>query len=263
LLASGNSNLYFSQSNIVYNLNLQAMELNMLNQPTARRGFIGVLASGAATLGVASLAFPLTLKAGVKSTDKPNLIETVPEDPDAWFAKIKGKHRMVFDATHPKEIFPFAWPRVFLLTNEATGSVASDCSVVVILRHDAIPYAMEDKLWAKYKFGEMFQAHDPATKAPATRNPFWKPQKGAFKIPGFGEVAIGIDELQASGVMFCVCDAAMTVNSAVTADKMGLKAEDVKKEWVQGLLPGIQPVPSGVWAVGRAQEHGCAYCSVA
>jgi len=25
-------------------------------------------------------------------------------------------------------------------------------------------------------------------------------------------------------------------------------------------LPGIQPVPSGVWAIGRAQEHGCAYC---
>jgi intracellular sulfur oxidation DsrE/DsrF family protein len=27
-----------------------------------------------------------------------------------------------------------------------------------------------------------------------------------------------------------------------------------------GLLPGIQIVPSGVWAVGRAQEHGCQYC---
>ena len=34
----------------------------------------------------------------------------------------------------------------------------------------------------------------------------------------------------------------------------------VKKEWVAGVLPGIQVVPSGVWAVGRAQEHGCAYC---
>ena len=41
---------------------------------------------------------------------------------------------------------------------------------------------------------------------------------------------------------------------------MNLKAEDVKKEWVSGLLPGIQVVPSGVWAIGRAQEKGCAYC---
>jgi intracellular sulfur oxidation DsrE/DsrF family protein len=189
--------------------------------------------------------------------------ETLPDDADAWFNKIKGKHRIVFDATHPKEIFPFAWPRVFLLTNEKTGSPANDCGVVVVLRHDAIPYAFKHELWEKYKFGEMFHAQDPATKAAATRNPFYMPAKGAFKVPGIGEVAIGLDELQASGVMFCVCDAAMTVYSAAAAEKMGMAAADVKKEWVAGLIQGVQPVPSGVWAVGRAQEHGCAYCAVA
>ena len=232
---------------------------NILKKSNPRRSFLNALASGAAALGVASLVSPLQLKAGSLEPAVSNL----PDDPDAWFAKIKGKHRIVFDATHPKEIFPFAWPRVFLLTNQATGTAEKDCGVVVILRHAAIPYAFEDKLWEKYKFGELFEANDPATKAPATHNPFWKPAKGAFKIPGFGEVAIGIDELQASGVMFCVCDAAMTVYSAVAAGKMGSNAADVKKEWLAGLLPGIQPVPSGVWAVGRAQEHGCAYCSVA
>ncbi len=235
------------------------MEDNILKQSNPRRSFLNALASGAAALGVASLVSPLQLKAGSLEPAGSNLLD----DPDAWFAKIKGKHRIVFDATHPKEIFPFAWPRVFLLTNQATGSAEKDCGVVVILRHAAIPYAFEDKLWEKYKFGEMFEANDPATKAPATHNSFWKPAKGTFKIPGFGEVAIGIDELQASGVMFCVCDAAMTVYSTVAAGKMGSNAADVKKEWLAGLLPGIQPVPSGVWAVGRAQEHGCAYCSVA
>lgn len=235
------------------------MKKNILKQPTHRREFIGALASGAAAFGAASLVFPLQLKA--ESTNENN--EISPEDPDAWFAKIKGKHRIAFDATHPKEIFPFAWPRVFLLTNESTGSPANDCSVVVILRHDAIPYAFESELWAKYKFGEMFKANDPETKAASVRNPFWKPKKGAYKIPGFGEVSIGIDELQASGVMFCVCDAAITVYSSVIAEKLGVNAAGVKKEWMQGLLPGIQPVPSGVWAIGRAHEHGCAYCAIA
>jgi intracellular sulfur oxidation DsrE/DsrF family protein len=234
------------------------MEDNNLTQRTHRRDFLGSIATGAVAMGVASMVAPLNLKAGTLKTTENNL----PEDPDAWFAKIKGKHRIVFDATHPKEIFPFAWPRVFLLTNEATGSPVNDCGVVVVLRHDAIPYAFEDKLWTKYKFGEMFQAHDPATKAPSTRNPFWKPQKGAYKVPGIGEVSIGIDELQASGVMFCVCDAAITVYSAGASEKMGLVAADTKKEWLSGLLPGIQVVPSGVWALGRAQEHGCAYCAV-
>jgi intracellular sulfur oxidation DsrE/DsrF family protein len=46
----------------------------------------------------------------------------------------------------------------------------------------------------------------------------------------------------------------------ITAQKMNMDKEVIKKEWMSGLLPDIQVVPSGVWAVGRAQEHGCAYC---
>jgi len=224
-----------------------------LSQSTGRRGFLGSLAAGAATIGLTTLAAPL------KSIAEENHSGNYAADPDAWFNQVKGKHKIVYDVTQPHGIFPFAWPRVFLLTNAATGTPEKDCSVVVVMRHDAIGYAMEDRLWTKYKFGETFKAMDPATNKPADRNPFWKPAAGAFSIPGFGPIAIGINELQESGVMFCVCDAAMTVYSAAVAQGMGLKAEDVKKDWVSGLLPGIQPVPSGVWALGRAQEKGCGY----
>lgn len=230
-----------------------------LTQTTHRRGFIGTLAAGAASISMASLA-PLHLTAeppGERAKETND-----PETPDEWFNKIKGKHRIVFDATHPLEIMPFVWPRVFLMTNEKTGSPATDCGVVVVLRHNAIPYAFEDRLWQKYKFGEAFKANDPATKTAALRNPFWKPQNGDFKVPGIGEVQIGINELQADGVMFCVCDAAITVNSAAIAAGMKMDAAEVKKDWMAGLLPGIMVVPSGVWAVGRAQEHNCSYCFV-
>ncbi|WP_276479661.1 twin-arginine translocation signal domain-containing protein [Paraflavitalea pollutisoli] len=221
---------------------------------SSRRGFLGTLATGAAALGITTLATPF---AGMAAT---NFSPEELRNADAWFNKIKGKHRIVFDATRPHEIYPFAWPRVFLLTNAATGTTEKDCNVVVVLRHDAIPYAMQDNLWTKYKFGEVFKAADPATKQPATRNPFWNPKHGDFKIPGFGPVAIGINELQDSGVMFCVCDAAMTVYSSAIAAQLNKDAAEVKKEWVAGLLPNIQPMPSGVWAVSRAQEHGCTYC---
>jgi intracellular sulfur oxidation DsrE/DsrF family protein len=149
---------------------------------------------------------------------------------------------------------------VFLATNEATGTPAKDNSVVVVLRHGAIPYAFEDKLWQKYNFGEMFKVNDG--DKPAAKNPFWKPAKGTYKFPGIGEVPIGINELQESGVMFCVCNAAMTVYSAVIAGKTNQKPEDVLNEFKANVLPGIQIVPSGVWAVGRAQEHGCGYVFV-
>jgi intracellular sulfur oxidation DsrE/DsrF family protein len=59
--------------------------------------------------------------------------------------------------------------------------------------------------------------------------------------------------------MFCVCNAALTVHTAVIAAAMKLDATEVKKDWEAGILPGIQMVPSGVWALGRAQEHGCGY----
>jgi hypothetical protein len=229
------------------------MENNPLSSAHGRRGFLGRLVTGAAALGMASLASPLALSAK-------NVINPAPTDGDDWFNKIKGKHRMIFDATGPKDILPFAWPKVFLLTNAGTGTAEKDCGVVVVLRHDAIPFALEDRLWEKYKFGEVFKVQDPLTKAPALRNPFWQPKPGDYKVPGIGAVAIGINELQASGVLFCACDVAMTVYSAVLAGGSNLDPQEVKKEWLGGVLPGIQVVPSGVWAVGRAQEHGCAYC---
>lgn len=222
--------------------------------PNQRRDFLKQIATGAAVLGAGSLlSVPLqSSAAGHPSSDV--------SDADAWFDKVKGKHKIVFDVTEPKSIFPFAWPKIFLATNGATGTAEKDCSVVVVLRHAGIPFAMNNDLWAKYKFGEMFKVYEADGKTPATSNPFW--QSKPTTIPGVGEVKIGINDLQESGVMFCVCDMALTVNSAVAA--MGSKQDPamVHKEWLAGLLPNIQPVPSGVWAVGRAQEHGCAYCFV-
>jgi intracellular sulfur oxidation DsrE/DsrF family protein len=244
------------------------MTENNLNQTTKRRGFIGLLAAGAASIGLSAVASPF--KGGEqqeKASPKGKPTTQVLHPADQWFNKIKGRHRVVYDSTQPHEVFPFAWPKVFLMTNEATGTPANDCGVVVVLRHTAIPYAFKDNMWAKYNFadvfkaaelGPAFQAADAAT-AGKTRNPFLNTKEGDFKVPGIGAIAIGINDLQASGVMFCVCQAAMTVYSAVCADMKQMKHEDVLKEWNENLITGIQPVPSGVWALGRAQEHGCKY----
>ena len=214
------------------------MAKNDGKQTTHRRAFLGSVATGAAAFGMATFAAPLNLKAAQ------NLTDYGASDADEWFKKIKGKHRIVFDVTGPHSILPFAWPKVFLLTNDATGTPEKENSVVVVLRHNAIPYAMEDRLWAKYKFGEVFKIDDPKTKAPSLRNPFWKPQAGGFQIPGVGNVAIGINELQDSGVMFCVCAMAILVNSAVIAGQMNGNAEDVKKDFLSGVLPGVQAAAS-------------------
>jgi intracellular sulfur oxidation DsrE/DsrF family protein len=223
------------------------MQKTSISSNNPRRSFLTKLAG---VMGVSFLAAPAELQAAGSSIPVP----------DDWLGKLNGKHKMVFDVTQPHGIFPFAWPKVFLLTNQATGTPEKESNSVVVLRHDGIPYALEDRLWAKYKFGEAFGIDDHRTGKPALRNPFWQPKDGEFKVPGIGPVPIGINELQNSGVIFCVCDMALTVKSYGIAGKMNLDGAEVKKDFVSGILPGVNLVPSGLWAIGRAQEKGCGYC---
>jgi intracellular sulfur oxidation DsrE/DsrF family protein len=210
---------------------------------TGRRGFLGGIAAVAAAAGLSGV-LPSRLAA-----ENPPGDASLDAALDAWFGRIKGKHRIVFDAPQPNSGFVGIWPRVYLDSMEAT--YPGPATAVVILRHEALPLSMGDALWAKYSLGEMFNIKDGA--APATRNPY-------AVITGLPISGLGISELIKSGVLVGACDVALTVYSAGAAKKMGLAPDAVKKEWVAGLLPGVQVVPSGVLGVAHAQELGCAYC---
>src|SRR2546422_1200631 len=213
---------------------------------TPRRGFIGRLAAAMA-LGVTGLT-PLRLEA---QSEAPRTTGANP-DFEAWLNKITGKHKMVFDAPEVNSGMPVVWPRVWLNgNNENYGTKDTDNSAVIVLRHAGIPIAMQDALWVKYKLGEAFSIKDG--DAAATRNIFAKQMP--LPLPG-----TGIEQLLASGAQFGVCNVALTVYSGMVAQKMNMDAATVKADWVAGLMPGVQVVPSGVLAVSRAQEKGCNYC---
>ena len=221
-----------------------------------RRDFLGTLmATGA--IGLTSLT-PFRLNA---MQDQQMGNSTSNSGFDDWLGKIKGKHRQLFDSPQPVGGLPFAWARVFMMTGgsgekvQAGSSDSGDVQAVLVLRHASIPLAMKSELWKKYNFAKVFNVQDEQTKKPITENVFWQPKQGALPVPG-----MGINELMNDGVLIGVCDMAIMVFSQAVAKKMNLKAEDVKKEWEEGVLPGIQIVPSGVLAVNRAQEHGCSYC---
>lgn len=214
-----------------------------------RRDFLGTLIAST-TVGIAGLAIPREFGIAAPAFPTPDTSGF-----EAWLGKIKGKHKQVFDAPMPHGGLPLAWSRVFLMTNKSLGVADNDVKAVIILRHDAIPLGMESSLWDKYKFGEFFDIKDEASKSPLTMNPFWKAKEGSLPLPG-----MGLDQLMESGVLVGICDMAMTFYSMKAAEKTGMKAEDIKKDWVGGVFPGIQIVPSGVVALNRAQEHGCTYC---
>jgi len=214
--------------------------LDDFTSSTPRRGFLGRFAAAAMGIGAASLA-PETAAAATSKPTDPKL--------EAWFNKLTGKHRVVFDAPEPNGGFPVIWPRVYLLTTEASYP-GEGASTMVILRHNGLPLALQDSLWAKYKLGELFDIK--SGDAPATKSPY-------ATITGLPLPGLGVVELLKTGTLIGACDVAMTVYSSAAASKMGMDAAAVKKEWIAGMIPGVMLVPSGVMAVARAQDGGARY----
>jgi len=217
------------------------------NIENTRRQFIGALALGATASTISVLTNPIYAKSEVFE-------RKLMSDADEWFKKIKGSHRIVYDGSTPHGGFPIIWNWAFYLTNNETGSSDDDITAMTVLRHSALGLAMKDSAWEKYPLGEVFNVKD-ASGNPYKRNPYYEPQEGDFPLPGID----GIKRLQERGALFCACDLATKVYSNAVATQMGLDPTEVYNDWVASVLPGIQLVPSGVWALGRAQEHGCGY----
>ena len=217
-----------------------------------RRKFLGTVASGAAAIGIAALARPIDAAAAM-TTNPPGSTDLATFND--WLSQIKGSHKQVFDSPEPNGGVPLAWTRVFLMSNTAVGVADGDATAVLVLRHASIGLGMNDAMWEKYGFGELFKMDDPGTKAPAKRNAWYNPTPGQLPLPD-----MGVEALLKSGVLIGLCDMAMSVYSGMIGKKMGVDPATVKKEWVASIFPGIQVVPSGVLAINRAQEHGCTYC---
>jgi intracellular sulfur oxidation DsrE/DsrF family protein len=128
-------------------------------------------------------------------------------------------------------------------------------TAVVGLRHFSIPLAFNNEIWRKYKLGEFAKVTDAATKAPAIRNPYAYAKEGELMFSG-----MALEKLMARGAVVTVCNVALTILSGLAAQAAGLPKETAKAEWTAGMYKGVHIVPSGVLAVGRAQEKGCTYC---
>jgi intracellular sulfur oxidation DsrE/DsrF family protein len=214
-----------------------------------RRAFLSGVAIAAAGVGLAQIS------ANGEAAEPAGATPTGGTDFQAWLGSIKGKHRQVYDMPEPNNGMGLIWSHIFLLTGaQGYGVPESDLTAVVVMRHNAIPIAMNDTQWAKYKLGEVFKINDPGTKAPALRNPFNNVKPGDLPLP---EAAL--DKLVPRGVKFAVCDIALTLYSAMVAKQMGLEPAAVKKDWAGAVLPGVQLAPSGVVALNGAQAHGCSY----
>ena len=222
---------------------LEKTEMSDKEIPANRREFLALAAIAAAGLGA---MLPVATAAAAPSGPATDFTR--------WLDSISGKHRVVLDMREPNGGLAFAWAWVWLLTApQAYGGPESDVGAAIVLRHNAIPVALDDSAWAKYKLGEFFKIDDWKTGKPAVRNPFYLTMSEDF-LPD-----MAMQKLIDRGVRMVACDMAIHYYTGVLAKQTGLKQEDIKADWNSAVLPGIAHAPSGVVACQGAVARGCSY----
>jgi hypothetical protein len=237
-----------------------------VNDSSTRRDFItGMTASAAGLMAVAcasgtsAAAAPAPLGVPspvsyVESTQgnysmlKPSVWD------DSWTRRL-GKYRTVFDVSELQEQGPGVYQVTAIMDNykEALGATDADLGFVLVIRHGAMALAVNDAMWEKYNLGVDWKRRDDdgnvipadpnAPAAPMKRNPL-------------GRV---IGECQKRGVVLLGCNVAMNGFSNRTARRVGGDAKAIKAELFANIWPGMILLPTGLYAVTRAQDVGCGY----
>jgi intracellular sulfur oxidation DsrE/DsrF family protein len=218
--------------------------------PFARRSFLSRLGSGVAALGAALGAHTATAAA---QTPAAGGWQPMRHPQDQWLDNIPGKHRTFLDAISANgvgEALHFA-SNIFTTSKSGYGLEPGDLAIVICLRHAATAFAFNDAIWSKY--GEPLSAQtkvtDPKTSGPALKNPYNAESRRDETF----------DAMIKLGVHFAVCDKSTQGVAGSLARRTEGQRDAVYKDLVAHVIGNAHMVPSGIVAVGHAQERGYAY----
>lgn len=248
--------------------------------PTPRREFLGQIAASAIVLAGTACAAPAGAGSSAPSpapTPPPTASppRNAPVDAtgepvgsinmagmhwdDSWTMRLTAKHKAVFDSPEISDGFiagPAYAARYLTGLDEALGVKGADAQVVIVIRHQAIPFAFNDAMWAKYGIGERLKIKSGDKWA--TANPMGA-MRPPSKRPGANPDAIQprLEWFNAHGHVLLGCGIATQGWATTIAHGVGGKAQAVFDELKANLVPGLILQPNGVYAVLRAQEAGC------
>ncbi len=217
-----------------------------------RREFITQVVTATAVLAGAGCAAPLAAASSASAS------QLAPFD-DSWTRRVaEAKQRAVFDSPGIDDGLALVHATFFRQGyQEQLGLPGSEVIPVVVFRHLSTTMGFNDALWSKYALGERSKVIDPATGKDALRNPFIR--VGKDEKNGIVPADASIEALLASGAVILVCNKATMRLAGQVATKFGKPVEDVRAEFRASVVPGIQLQPSGIYAVLRAQDVGCAF----
>jgi hypothetical protein len=218
---------------------------------TTRRRFIESAAANAAALAIVPSSLMAALPADIASAD------SSAEWDVSWAERMKGRHKAVFDMTEPESGYG-VW-RAAIWGNQYTDvlkAAPADLSTVLILRHNAIAFAMNQGYWDRYNTGEMKKITHPLTSEITKKNPALLDERDGVPAPYSG---MALHKQIGRGAIVLACNLAFRdcVETVKSVDKL---SEEVARQRALGyLVPGVVLQPSGVFAVIRAQQAGAAY----
>ncbi|MCU0621766.1 MAG: hypothetical protein MUC69_09705 [Gemmatimonadales bacterium] len=179
----------------------------------------------------------------------------------SWLQRIDRPRRAVFDCAEIEEGVALHHVRVALAHYaEVEHTTDADWSVVLTIRHAAVPMLLNDAMWAKYPFlGRSTELKDPASGKRPARNPFLNANVRPDDRYGLIWPDGGLDTLVRRGVIVLACGMALRRLAGELARDTKRDRDAVHEEVLANLLPGVYVLPSGIFATLRAEEAGCRY----
>lgn len=211
---------------------------------TKRREFlarVGVAAAAALTVDTDALAGATDAAPGPWDT--------------SWIDRLaSAKFRVVFNANVIDDGGVMDYAATFLDNfHEVHNTSDAQTRPVIVFRRLGTPMALNDRMWDRYALGADTKVEDSVTRELARRNVFWRAGSPTASS------ATKIETLHKRGMISLVCNVAVGNMGRRLAEQTKGNVEEVQAELRANLVPGAILVPSGIYALIRAQNSGCAF----
>jgi hypothetical protein len=233
----------------------------------SRRDFMQQCSIGALGLaGLPALARPAdpTAAAGLQTgaewralAERPT--GTAAADYDvSWTARLTGKHRAVFDVPEIGS-GSSVWRAGLWVQHytEVLKASAAEIHPVIVIRHSAIPLALDEEFWTRMPVGRTLEVLHPVTDKRTDRNPVLMTAEQDGLPPLLDNLTLRkqIDR----GAIVLACDMAFGRLSRQYATHAKLTPAEARAQLLTMLLPGITLQPNGIFGVILAQQNGCVF----
>ena len=211
-----------------------------------------------ASIAVAATVTLAAARVGIAAAEPAKALTTRsgPKEPsNKWLEGLTAKHKQFFDAPTANGGVPLVHVMNYYDTyNKAFNVKDADIDAVLTFYGATTFYGLNDAAWAKYQIGEFLETND-ATGKPATANPW----RAAPVILGMTLPQASLESLHKRGATLILCNNALTIFSALLAQKRGLDPSAVYQDMKANILPEVDLVPGMVVAVEQAQRAGLSY----